>query len=256
MSNFISDFRDGISAYGEAWDIIRARKLWGYMLLPGIFSLLFGGLVIYLAFIFSTDLKDLIVGWYPWDTARETVATIAAILSVILIAASGLMIYKYVVLILVSPFMSLLSETVENYLLGNKESIAFSLPRAIKETLRGIRVALRNLIREILLTLVLFIVGFIPVIGFISGPAIFVLQSYYAGFGNMDFTLERHFGVRESVSFVRSHRGLAVGNGAVFLLILMIPIIGLFMAPGLATVAGAVESVHRLDNNNHDLLVS
>ena len=248
MSRFTPDLRDGFTSYTTAWQIIREKRLWFYFVVPGIISLLFGGLVIYLAIQASGSIRELVESWYPWDNARGFVTTVAAIMSGVLVTAFGLIIYKYVVLILVAPFMSLLSETVENYLTDDNESLSFSIGRAIKEMLRGIRVALRNILREIFFTIILFFVGFIPVVGFISAPAIFILQAYYAGFGNMDFTLERHYGVRGSVRFVRANRGLAIGNGTVFLLILMIPVLGLFIAPGLATVAGAVETVRRLDD--------
>jgi CysZ protein len=66
---------------------------------------------------------------------------------------------------------------------------------------------------------------------------IFVTQAYYAGFGNLDFTLERHFRVRESVRFVRRNRGLAIGNGTVYLLLLL-SVVGFLVALPLATVAG------------------
>lgn len=107
--------------------------------------------------------------------------------------------------------------------------------------------SLRNLTREILWTLGLLIVGFIPIVGMISGPAILLVQAYFAGFGNMDYTLERHFGVRDSASFVKDYRGLAIANGGVFMVLLMVPVLGLFVAPSLATVAGALETVERLE---------
>jgi len=158
------------------------------------------------------------------------------------------MIYKYVILILVAPFMSPLSERIENHLNGSSAPVKFNIPRIIREIVRGIRISLRNIIRELLLTVVLLLIGLIPIIGLISAPAIFALQAYFAGFGNMDYTLERHMGVRGSVRFVRTYKGLAVGNGLVFLLILMIPVVGLFIAPCLSTIAATVETVKRLNH--------
>jgi CysZ protein len=144
--------------------------------------------------------------------------------------------------------MSPLSERVEAYLTGIENYTRFSIGRMFKEIFRGIRLTVRNLIRELLLSLVVLIVtGIFPLIAIFSGPAVFAIQSYYAGFGNMDFTLERHYGVKGSVAFVRNHKGLAVGNGIPFLLMLMIPVVGVFLAPGLSTVAATLETVPRID---------
>jgi len=65
----------------------------------------------------------------------------------------------------------------------------------------------------------------------------------------MDYTLERHFSIGESVRFVRANRWLAVGNGAVFMLILMTGI-GFLLAPPLATVAATIETAKRLEGIN------
>ena len=111
---------------------------------------------------------------------------------------------------------------------------------------RGLRISLRNIFREIFYTVILLILGFIPLIGLVNSVLILAVQAYFAGFGNMDYTLERYFGVRESNDFVKRHKGLAVGNGTIFLLLLAVPVIGLFMAPALATVAGTIETIEKL----------
>lgn len=232
---------------GRAMEIIRVRRLWGYVLLPGLLSLAFGAGIAFLAYSVSGNLADVISRSYPWEFGADFVGKAAAVLSAALIIAGALLIYKYVILILVAPFMSPLSEKVEAYLEGKGElNVPFSIPRAMRELVRGIRVGLRNILREILFTIALLIAAGIPLVGLLSGVAIFVVQAYYAGFGNMDYTLERHMGVRDSVAFVRDYRGLAVANGTVFLLLLMVPFVGLFLAPSLCTVAATVETVERL----------
>lgn len=247
----LRDFLDSLKAYGTAWKIIRMRRLWIYLIIPGLLSIAFGILVAVLANVVSGNISELVESRYPWEAGSAVVTWVSKFLSIILVWAAALMAYKYVILILAAPFMSPLSEKVEAYLLGSpKASIPFDPARMVREIIRGIRLSVRNIVREIVMTLGLLLLGTIPLIGILIAPAIFLVQSYFAGFGNMDYTLERHLGVRQSVHFVRRYKGVATGNGAVFLLLLMIPVVGLFIAPGLATVAGTVESVGRLKTEN------
>ena len=96
---------------------------------------------------------------------------------------------------------------------------------------------------EVFLSIPIFILGFIPVIGILSGFLLFFVQSYYAGFGNMDYTLERHLGYSKSVQFVSDHRGIAIGNGMVFMLMLLIPVIGIILVLPLSVTAASTETV-------------
>ena len=89
-----------------------------------------------------------------------------------------------------------------------------------------------------------------PIIGLFSTVLLFLVQAYYAGFGNMDYTLERHFKYNESVQFIRNHRGLAIGNGIVFMLFLLIPIIGVILVLPLSVTAASVKTVEALELNN------
>jgi len=87
--------------------------------------------------------------------------------------------------------------------------------------------------------------GLIPVFSPFAAVFIFFVQAFYAGFGSMDFTLERHFNLNDSVRFVRRYRGVAIGNGAIFLLLLMTGL-GFLIALPISTVAATSEVVKRL----------
>ena len=76
---------------------------------------------------------------------------------------------------------------------------------------------------------------------------LFLIQAYYAGFGNMDYTLERHYKFGESLRFVKNHKGLAIGNGIVFLLILLVPIIGVILVLPLSVTAASKNTVEVLN---------
>jgi len=81
-----------------------------------------------------------------------------------------------------------------------------------QQLIRGIRVNGRNLLMELVITIPILLLKFIPVVNIFSTILLFTVQAYYAGFGNMDYTLERHYQYKESVQFVRKNRGLKKSN--------------------------------------------
>ena len=150
--------------------------------------------------------------------------------------------YKYLVLICTSPLMSQLSEDVESNLNEDFISIPFSYSKAVKDIWRSLRLSLRNVFREILYSILILLISFFPIVTIGTAPFIFLVQSYFAGFGNMDFYLERYYNTKDTVSFVSENKALATGNGVVFMAMLAIPIIGVFFAPVLGTVAATIET--------------
>lgn len=242
----INEFIEGLGAYGKAFRAISKMGLWGYTLIPALITLILMGIIGFSAYNLSDDFGSLLIGWWSWDWGSEVVSSIGTWVGGFIIGILGILSLKYIVIIVVAPFMSLLSEKVESRLTGKKSTASFSISKAIKDILRGIRISFRNILRELFFTLLLLIAGLIPVVGWITPFFIFMVQSYYAGFGNTDYTMERHFTVRQSVNFARQHKGLMIGNGTVFMLLLMTGI-GFLFAPPLATVAATLESVERLD---------
>ena len=118
--------------------------------------------------------------------------------------------------------------------------------------MRGIKINLRNLAWELLLSIPLLLLSLIPVLGILATASLFLIQSYYAGFGNMDYTLERHFRYRESINFVKAHRGFAIGNGIVFMLFLLIPVIGIILVLPISVTAASKTTLELLDQKNHE----
>ena len=106
---------------------------------------------------------------------------------------------------------------------------------------------LGNLFRELSYTLLLLLLGLIPLFAPFTALAILGVQAYYAGFGNLDYTLEKFYDSREARRFAQRYRYLAIGNGLVFLGLLALPIAGLFLAPALSTVAATLATLKRVD---------
>ncbi|MEM6628478.1 MAG: EI24 domain-containing protein [Bacteroidota bacterium] len=264
-----SELTEGVESYRIAIGMLSKYKLWKYVVLPGMISvalavgLIFAtmGILEYLGELDYTPGwldrgLDGVGGWLsgiswlekPIMWLSRISGGFAKVLSVLISTGVLLFLFKYIIMVVIAPFMGMLSEKIESIQTGNPPPKT-TVKQFILDIVRGLRIALRNIIRELFYTLVFMLFsGVIPLIGsIISTIAIFWIQAYYAGFGNMDYTLERRrFSVRDSVRFVGTHRGLAVGNGAVFLLIFLIPVIGWFLAPAYGTIAATLTSLKRL----------
>lgn len=233
-----------VGAYAKAFQFAVRWNLWRYFVVPVLISIVLGAGIFYAAFGWSDTMSEWITAIYPWEKGAQVVAKVSRILSGVLVSALGLIVFKNLVIALSSPFMSFLSEKVEKIIYGG-EAPAFSIANAISDLVRGMRIAIRLVVRELGITLLLIAVGLIPVFSPVIPILIFVVQAYYAGFGNMDFTLERYYKVRGSISFVRDHRGMAIGNGAVYLF-LYFTVIGFVIALPLATIAATMTSLKHL----------
>ncbi|GAA4279358.1 EI24 domain-containing protein [Aquimarina mytili] len=237
---------NGIKAYFGTFKLISKLGLWKYFAIPILISVLTGVSFVAFAYFFSDDLGVLISKIWPWEWGSETFATISTYIGGLLILVLGLVLYKHIVMALSAPFMSPVSEKVEAHFYGQTEH-SHRNTSFRQQLARGIRINLRNLFRELLFMIPLLILSFIPVIGIVATILIFLIQAYYVGFGNMDYTMERHFNYKESIRFVRKNRGTAIGNGIVFVLMLFIPIIGFIITLPISVVAASSETVKILD---------
>ncbi len=252
----IKNIFKGIKAYAGSIQLITELSLWKYFAIPVLISIVVATLVLLSAYALADNFGYYFSKLWIWDWGKETFFFLSKILSGILILLVGITIYKHVVMALSAPFMSPVSEKIEAHILGvnNHEHRVTSFKQQLW---RGIRINMRNLMMEILLTIPILIIGFIPILGFVSTILLILTQGYYAGFGNMDYTLERHFRYDESIKFVKQHRGLAIGNGMVFILFLLIPVIGFILVLPLSVTAASKETVALLQTENklkiHDI---
>jgi len=234
----------GIRAYGGTIKLITKLGLWKYFGVPILISLLTASGIGLLAWGLGDNIGAFIAKAWLWEWGSETFLAISEVLGALMIIAIGLVLYKHIIMALSAPFMSPVSEKIEAHILGIKYVPS---PFSFKEQLwRGIRINVRNLLMELLFTVPILLLSLIPVVNFFTTILLFLVQSYYAGFGNMDYTLERHFKYDDSLKFVRSHSGIAIGNGIVFMLMLFIPIIGIILVLPLSVTASTTETVKLL----------
>ena len=243
----IKNIFKGIQAYSGALALISKLKLWRFFFIPIAISVITATLIGFTAYGFSDNIGRFIAKIWVWDFGKETFTTISTFIGAIVVLAIGLILYKHIIMALSAPFMSPVSEKIEAHLTGdpahNHRNTSFNA-----QLWRGIRINMRNLGKELLVTIPILLLKFIPVVNIFSTILLFLVQAYYAGFGNMDYTLERHYKYRESIHFVGKHKGIAIGNGIVFILFLFIPVLGVILVLPMSVTAASLKTVQLIQD--------
>jgi CysZ protein len=249
VSRPFRDFTDGITSYGQAFSLIFRLRLWSYLVIPGLLSLALGSSIAYGVYTSSGAFSHVISAVYPQNWYGSSLfLKISGVASWLILGVGGLFSYRVLLMAIVAPFMSPLAARVQAEMLGIEvyDPPFFSLTN-VRLILRGAILSFRNMMKEMWFTFWLLLLSLIPPFGLFIPFILFAIQAFYSGFGNLDYSLEKYYGIAESKKFSERHRWLAVGNGTVFLSLLAVPILGLFFAPALSTVAATLESVKRID---------
>jgi CysZ protein len=246
---FWSDFGKGVSSHVDGIKFVAKHNLWHFFIYPVLILI-----VLFIAGYWSIlGLADWIVDgtleYYGLTDTGNTedwtgiLALVGRLLVGIILKVFFLMILtsyiKYVVLIVCSPILALLSERVDEII--NNKKYPFNFGQFLHDMLRGILVTLRNMAFETLIILACLVIGWIPVIGWLTVPFLYLIAWYFLGFAMMDYTYERmRFSISEGARFTRRHKGIAIGNGFIFSMILLLPVIGVIIAPILSVVAATL----------------
>ncbi len=245
----IKNIISGIKAYFGAFSLISKLKLWKYFAIPMLISFVTFIVIFTSAYGLSDNIGGFISKIWIWDWGKDTFSSISNFIGGLIVLVIGIILFKHIIMALSAPFMSPVSEKIEAHFTGN-------LPHSHRDTTfmqqlwRGIRINGRNLFMELLLTIPILLLKFIPIVNIFSTILLFMVQAYYAGFGNMDYTLERHFQYKDSLQFVRKHRGLAIGNGIIFILCLLIPVLGVILVLPLSVTAASTRTVEAIQLTN------
>ena len=242
----------GIKEYGGAFALISKLKLWKYFIIPVFISIFTAVLIALEAYILSVNIGSFISKAWMWGWGKGTFTGLSNFFGAVIIIILGLIVYKHIILAFSAPFMGIVSEKIEFHLYGDVKHL-HRKSSFFEQLIRGIRINIRNLSKELLFSLPLLILKFIPIVNLFSTMLLFLLQAYYAGFGNMDYTLERHFNYRDSVHFIQKRRGFAIGNGIVFMLCLLIPVVGIIIVLPLSVTAATTKTLSLL-HDKHEIV--
>lgn len=245
----------GITSYFEAHRLVVKHKLWGYMLIPGIINVILFTLFIWGVFTFASFMASLVLDILGLTASSDgflgvlkdiiyVVVSLLVKISLLLIYYS---VYKYIILILLSPILGMLSERTERILTG-KDFDTTPL-QFVKDFVRGLKLTLRNFLIEITCTIIAYLLVFIPIVNLFIPLVLFFISSYFMGFSMIDYTNERHkLSIPQSLQFMRNNKGAAIGTGFIFNLLFLIPFVGWLIAPGYSVIAATITT-HKIKNN-------
>jgi CysZ protein len=241
MKKLSRELAVGLNSYKEAVWFVDRHKLYTWLIAPIVLNIGLLVLSIWAGALFAEYIEGFFESWFQsqYDWLNTTLGWAVAIGVRVITFFAYALFYKNLVLIVMAPLLALLSEEVEKK--ATQTDYPFDVSQFLKDVIRGVRLAIRNLIRELGFTMVLGIFTFVPVIGLASPVLILLVQSYYFGFSMVDYSCERDkLGVAESVVWARQHWVLMITLGLVFFGTFLIPYVGWIVSPVIGIVAGTL----------------
>ena len=238
----------GLVCFFDAHNFILKNKLGKYLLISGGLFLL----------IFSISIKTIIIGIEsiePWLTNLIVTNFISYINFSIddfkmgIKAAFWLLktaidsnkdsIFTSLFLIIGTPYFSFISENA--HMILTQTSKHFTFKGWLQEIRRGLKLSITNSIKQLGFFLLITLISFIPIIGIIAPLLTFIVQAYYNGILMTDYSLEREgYNLKESKKFYVQNKPIMFSIGLGFMFLLLIPVVGWFLAPTYALIASTL----------------
>lgn len=149
--------------------------------------------------------------------------------------------FKYLFLIFFAPLFAFLHLRI----VAIQQSIPFIFNQKeyLKLVARSILVNLNNMLWQTVYLIPIVLVCTLPVVGWFTPLFTILMESYFLGYAMMDFGLATEKQNRQlAATYLSRHKGLPIGNGIVFYLLHLLPIIGWITAPFYALVAAHLNT--------------
>jgi CysZ protein len=229
----------GDQIYHSLRSFFRAFVLLGKYKLRWVYLLPF---VVYLIILLTglnltNELHEMVMTWLEGFRSNSsddssfvsTLFTISSVLTWIILKIFLFIVFAilsgYLTLLILSPVLAYISERIEEEMKG--VHYPFNVGKFMKDILRAVIVTLRNGAVQMAWTLVLLILGLIPVINIFSTIALFVISAYFYGFSFLDYSFERKgVKLKDSVKEARNMKWGAITLGSIFLVVNMVPYVG------------------------------
>ncbi len=217
MGNFISGAKMGLKAYLKAFTLMKKHRLYWYVLIP--FALMF---VLYRIGHYLQNRTEV----PSFDSINSIVWYLINRMIEVSIALMLMHFTKYLVVGILSPLLTYISEKTETIITGKRTPFSFV------QFLIDIKRALIILVRNFMWNYAYIIVVYIFCL-FLFGEAsttlflvlVFFIDAYYYGFSFLDYTIERRKKtVSQSIIFIRKNTGLTLMIGLGFSVLLIVPV--------------------------------
>ncbi|MFE9438122.1 EI24 domain-containing protein [Streptomyces sp. NPDC006602] len=224
---------------GQRW-VARHGKQFGFGLLPGLITL-----VLYAAALVALALwgEDFVAWATPFadDWSSPWLGLFRGLLTAVLFALALLLsviTFTAVTLLIGQPFYENLSEKVDRDVSPDGTAPESGLP-LWRELWISARDSLRILVRAVLWGVLLFALGFIPVVGQTVVPAIgFLVTGFFLTQELTSVALQRRrVELHDRLTLLRTRKTLVWGFGTPLAVSFLIPFVAVFLMPG--AVAGA-----------------
>lgn len=237
------------NSFSDSFKVIKDAGLRKFYFLPGIISMfLFGGFI-YLGEYLSLNLASALENFFKLQEYGSILYIFIKILVWICTVFFYYLVYKSLLLVIISPILGYVSERVETHLTGKK--FDFTFKDNLRFLIRGIDIGLKSFFKQMVGTCVVMLLGFIFPINLSIPLLIFIIQGYFTGFSFMDYTLERYnLSPKESLDFLKKQRIYAALCGGIFTLLFFIPVVGIFIAPLITCVATTMITLELLKEHS------
>lgn len=224
------------NSFLDSFRIVKDAGLRKFYFLPGIISIFLFGIFVYLGDYLSVSLTTSLENFFKLGEYSSIIYIVIKILVWICTIFFYYLVYKSLLLVIISPILGYISERVETHLTGKK--FDFTFRDNIRFLVRGIEIGLKSFVKQMIGTCAVMLLGFIFPINLSIPILIFIIQGYFTGFSFMDYTLERYnLSPKESLEFLKKQRVYSALCGGIFTILFLIPILGVFIAPLITCVA-------------------
>lgn len=226
----MSDFGSGISDVGRGFRFLtKHKRLWGWVIAPAIVTLVLMVGAVYAVLRLADPIIDKATSWLP-GFLQGIAGALVGLVVIVALGFGALLVFVSVAGMIAGPFNELLSEAIEEKVTG-KPGPKFSLVGFLRGAAVGVLHGLRRLGVAIIAFVLLFALGFIPIIGTIAATILGVwLASRGAAYDCYDAVLSRReLAYRDKLAFLATHRKRTLGLG--------LAVVGMLVVPGLNLVA-------------------